>query len=728
MCLVGQSAESSSIGPIEPIDLGIAGLAHIERIGAGGNAVVYRARQVALDRDVVIKVITAVDVETVRRRFDRERRAMGRLSQVPGIAPVYDSGYTPAGQPWIIMPHFERGSLQDVLDANGALPAARVRSIGIRIAQAVQLAHERGVLHRDLKPANILMSLTGEPNVADFGIAHLLDDSQGVTQGLTMTPLYTAPEVFDGVDAGARSDVYSLGALLYALAAGRPAFAGSADHPATIYTLMRRISEQALAPLPATVPQGLAAVIAKAMAKEPEHRYQSATALGQALAEADLSVEAAAATGMSGSALATAEEDGQGVATSRVEPRSPGRASKVLLAVAGLAVVATGAAAAAWFTRDSGNPTVPDTGTSTDADADTRVPVEPGQGSASGLDVSVEDPDGNSDELDEVDFAVALAAATDTSVLVEGYSCTGVAVAPGVVLADGRVLTDSAILLSPWFVGVTQGDKSVRASPLTMDLNRSLGLVEPTGPLLARATHGRAESGDHVLFVEPDAVATPSELAQNPDGQLISALPLEQALSIAHASPVFGQGGELVGTAIEAEHELAVLHIDDLESGWNRVPPRWTCPTLFRELGSGDAAEIVHPHIGELMYLQRLSDAYAAEDWDSVREWEPAKQSLSDAEFIDRWRPLRQGFVYPVERTSLGDGRASWRIGLIGHETWSEPLTTLSCVTWEVEGATGEVVQVLDDSLTVFGSQPAQPHNRGTIDPGDLIDQIGQSC
>ena len=84
---------------IEPIDLGIPGLTTIQRIGAGGNAIVYRARQPDLDRDVVVKVLTNIDAETTRRRFDRERRAMGRLSQASGIAPLYGSGFTPAGQP-----------------------------------------------------------------------------------------------------------------------------------------------------------------------------------------------------------------------------------------------------------------------------------------------------------------------------------------------------------------------------------------------------------------------------------------------------------------------------------------------------------------------------------------------------------------------------------------------------------------------------------------------------
>ena len=120
------------------IDLGIPGLSSIERIGAGGNAIVYRARQSDLDRDVVVKVLTNVDADTTRRRFDRERRAMGRLSQAAGIAPLYGSGFTSTGQPYLLMPFYEQGSLQDQLDNAGPLDVARVRDIGVAVAGAVQ--------------------------------------------------------------------------------------------------------------------------------------------------------------------------------------------------------------------------------------------------------------------------------------------------------------------------------------------------------------------------------------------------------------------------------------------------------------------------------------------------------------------------------------------------------------------------------------------------------------
>ena len=236
---------------------GSRGLTDIGRIGAGGNAIVYRARQADLDRDVVVKVLTNVDADTTRRRFDRERRAMGRLSQEVGIAPLYGSGFTPTGQPYLLMPFYEHGSLQDQLDGQGALGAERVRDIGVAVAAAVQTAHENGVLHRDLKPANILLRASGQPDVADFGIAHLTDDALGTSQALTMTPLYTAPEVFDGVESGAASDVYSVGATLFALLNGYPAHSDPGG-TTPVLSLIRRINEDPLPELPATVPKDLA--------------------------------------------------------------------------------------------------------------------------------------------------------------------------------------------------------------------------------------------------------------------------------------------------------------------------------------------------------------------------------------------------------------------------------------------------------------------------------------
>ena len=257
------------------------------RIGAGGNAVVYRARQDELDRDIVVKVLATNDAEATSRRFDRERRAMGRLSQAKGIAPIYGSGFTSLGNPYLLMPFYSRGSLQDSLDANGPLDPGEVRRIGLAVCRAVQSAHEIGVVHRDIKPANILMTSAGEPAVADFGIAQLLDDRLGTSQAITLTPLYTAPEVFDGAESGTTSDVYSIGATLFALLSGRAAFSDP-DGSASMLALIRRVNEGPLPALPEAVPPALAAVVAKAMSKDPAARQPSAAVLADELERASL--------------------------------------------------------------------------------------------------------------------------------------------------------------------------------------------------------------------------------------------------------------------------------------------------------------------------------------------------------------------------------------------------------------------------------------------------------
>jgi len=132
--------------------------------------------------------------------------------------------------------------------------------------------------------------------------------------------------------------------------------------------------------------------------------------------------------------------------------------------------------------------------------------------------------------------------------------------------------------------------------------------------------------------------------------------------------------------------------------------------------------------MSELLTMQQLSDAYANEQWTLVRQLEPGKAALDDANFVEGWRPLRQGFVYPVER-SVVNGLSRWRIGLIGHETWNgNDLTTLFCVTWTVDPVSGAVVQTNKDNVTVHGSQPGQQQRPGFVDPSELRLSILDSC
>ena len=676
-----------------------------------------------MDRLVVVKVLTAVDAEATRRRFDRERKAMGRLSQAPGIAPLYGSGFTPNGQPWLLMPYYESGSLQNVIDDTGPMDAERARQIGVRVSRAVHAAHQNGVLHRDLKPANVLVGPSGQPDVADFGIAHLLDETLGMSQALTMTPLYTAPEVFDGGESGTAGDVYSLGALLYALLAGRPAYSTDREQ-LSMLALMRRVHEEPLPPLPAHVPPALAAIVNQTMSKDPAERPASAAVLADMLAAADLR-SAPAAPSPHGVPRVQGAPDGFGVSGTQGDPagQTPNRKTGVLVgaALAVLALAIGGAILVARMQSDddpADNPRgvvdAPDVGV-TVAPTITVTPVP--------------DTDQGSGNVDGFDSALALVAADNTLVEVEGFSCTGAQRSVGVLLDDGTVLTDAEILRSPWHVSVTHQGVSYTAVAETMDLNRRLGVVDVGGNGLPVSEIGALELGDTVLLAESAAQTWEAPVAVNDAQKFIADLPLSDALRVDHAVPGFDAEGILVAVALEADDELGLLSAANIFEGWNNTPPRRSCPSLVRDLSSNEAAQATSPQIRELLLLQSLSDALADEEWDTVRAIEPGKASLTDDQFVAGWRPLRQGFVYPVSRTAIDDTTALWRLGLIGHETWNgTDLTTLFCVSWQVDRSAAEIVQTNQDTIRLFGSQPGEVQRAGFEDPSNLIGLIDETC
>lgn len=677
-----------------------------------------------MDRLVVVKVLTAVDAEATRRRFDRERKAMGRLSQAPGIAPLYGSGFTPAGQPWLLMPYYENGSLQNVIDDGGPMEVERARQIGVRVSRAVHAAHENGVLHRDLKPANVLVGRSGQPDVADFGIAHLLDETLGMSQALTMTPLYTAPEVFDGSDSGTAADVYSLGALLYALVAGRPAYSTEGEQ-LSLLALMRRVHEDPLPALAAQVPRAFASIINQAMSKDPAERPASAAALADMLATADLRPAPTPPAVTRAPAQATPPAS---VAASDASSRTGlliGAAIAVLVLAIGGAVLAS--------SLQSNNSA---SGTDGDGDGERGVVDGPDVGITVGPTVTPEpDPTGDGDDGSEgvgvggFDRSLALVAADEALVQVEGFSCTGAQQSVGVLLDDGTVLTDAEILRSPWHVSVMHQGVSYTATAESMDLNRRLGVVDVSGNELPVAVLGAIEAGDTVMLTESAAQVWDAPVALNSAQNYVADLPLADAVRVDHAAPGFAADGTLVAVALEADDELGLLSAATIFDGWNNTPPRRSCPSLVRDLSSGDAARASSPEIQELLLLQALSDALAQEEWETVRELEPGKATLTDAQFIAGWRPLRQGFVYPVSRTALDEARALWRLGLIGHETWSgTDLTTLFCVSWEVDRGVSEIVQTNRNTIRLFGSQPGEVQRAGFEDPAALITLIDDTC
>ncbi len=270
------------MGRDEPIDLRIAGLGPAELIGEGGNALVYRSRQETLDRDVAVKVLKRASDEGTRRRFAREQRGMGRMSQHDGMVTVYDSGINDAGEPYLVMPLLP-GSLQDDIESRGRLPWAEAAEVISDVATTVHFAHQDGLVHRDLKPANLMRSPTGRPLVADFGISRIVDAGVSMQSTvLTLTPAFSPPEALTGEEAAPTTDVYALGATLYALIEGHPPFVDAVTS-SNLMALMRRINDDPVPALTGDAPEWVNAVIASAMAKDPTERISSAAELAQLL-------------------------------------------------------------------------------------------------------------------------------------------------------------------------------------------------------------------------------------------------------------------------------------------------------------------------------------------------------------------------------------------------------------------------------------------------------------
>ncbi|MFC5064052.1 serine/threonine-protein kinase [Actinomycetospora atypica] len=218
----------------------IPGFSGLVEIGSGGFATVYRARREAFDQTVAVKVVHLGGApESVRMRFDRERRALGSLAHHPHIVTVYDGGITASGAPFLVMEYLPDGALEKQA---GRLSVAEVLRIGVQLAGALETAHRSNVLHRDVKPANVLRSRYGDPVLADFGIARLAGGSRTTSGVVTASLAYAPPEVLEAKQPGPASDVWSLAATLVCLLTGRPPFAaevGDAGTPALIARILR---------------------------------------------------------------------------------------------------------------------------------------------------------------------------------------------------------------------------------------------------------------------------------------------------------------------------------------------------------------------------------------------------------------------------------------------------------------------------------------------------------
>ncbi len=277
----------------------------VEMVGTGGWSFVFRAEHVSLSRTYAVKVLHAhlSNVGDNLRRFQHEAEAASRLTH-PNIASVYDYGLLNNGQPYLVMDYLEGRSLHDLLHAQGGkLPWSRASGIFLQCCDALAFAHEKGLIHRDIKPANIMIvDTTGgdQVKVLDFGLAKFIAETRDASltaTGQTIgTPSYMSPEQCLGKQLDQRSDIYSLGCVMYeTLSGANPFSAGSYLESMNLHLAHTPRSLSAAGSSPSTIPPRVAMLIERAMSRQEEHRQRSMLQLRQEILDSERQLDSASA-------------------------------------------------------------------------------------------------------------------------------------------------------------------------------------------------------------------------------------------------------------------------------------------------------------------------------------------------------------------------------------------------------------------------------------------------
>ncbi|MDQ5878883.1 MAG: eukaryotic-like serine/threonine-protein kinase [Pseudomonadota bacterium] len=327
----------------------------ITTLGRGSMGVVYRAQDPLIERAVAIKTVACAglsdkDAEEFEQRFFREAKSAGRLNH-PNIVTIHDVGHSDE-LAYIAMEFLSGQSLRSILDSDIPLSCTRIIEIVAAVADGLAFAHAQGVVHRDIKPANIMVQENGIVKITDFGIAQLPGGSLTMAGAVLGSPKYMSPEQVAGQKADGRSDIFSLGTVLYEMLTGQPPFSGDNMH-ATMYQVVHK-DPPAPSSCSPDLPREFDPIVAKAMAKDPADRYQSAAEMAADLRKQADSTAATLPAGSASGSLVSPQQNEPPIST-QANPPAP-RSPRLLRYGVALALFCLFVGAAFFLLRSSAPP------------------------------------------------------------------------------------------------------------------------------------------------------------------------------------------------------------------------------------------------------------------------------------------------------------------------------------------------------------------------------------